>query len=56
MALYSVSEIKIVQDHEAILEAIRKQNGTEAKALLKKHLSRYKIDAAAIRERFPEYF
>ena len=56
MALYSVSEIKIVQDHEAILEAIRQQSGTEAKALLKKHLNRYKIDAEAIHKRFPEFF
>ena len=56
MALYSVSEIKIVQDHEAILEAIREQNGEMAGSLLKKHLNRYRIDAGAIKERFPEFF
>ena len=56
MALYSVSEIKIVQDHEAILEAIREQNDEKAEALLQKHLSRYQIDADAIKERFPEFF
>ena len=56
MALYSVPELKIVQDHEVILEAIREQNGRKAKALLEKHLERYRIDAAAIKERFPDYF
>ena len=56
MALYSVSEIKIVQDHEAILKAIREQNGEMAGSLLKKHLNRYRIDAGAIKERFPEFF
>ncbi len=56
MALYSVPELKIVQDHEAILEAVREQNGRKAKALLEKHLERYRIDAAAIKERFPDYF
>jgi DNA-binding GntR family transcriptional regulator len=56
MALYSVSEIKIVHDHEAILEAIREQNGEKAGSLLQKHLSRYKIDADAIKERFPDFF
>ena len=56
MALYSVPELKIVQDHEGLLEAIREQNARKAKSLLEKHLDRYKVDAEAIKERFPEYF
>ena len=56
MALESVKELKIVQDHEQILEALRTRDAGQAEALMQKHLSRYKFDATAIREKFPQYF
>ncbi len=56
MALYSVPDIKIVQDHEALLSAIRAKNGEEAGRILKKHLTRYQVDAAEIKKKFPRYF
>jgi len=56
MALESVKELKIVQDHEQILEALRTRDAGQAEALMQKHLSRYKFDVAAIRKKFPQYF
>ena len=56
MALESVKELKIVQDHEQILEAIRQRDAKRADSLMKIHLTRYKFDKAAIREKFPQYF
>ncbi len=56
MALESVQELEIVQDHEQMLKAIRRRDPEQAVALMKRHLSRYKFDAATIREKFPQYF
>lgn len=56
MALESVKELKIVQDHEKILRAVKAGDGALADVLIREHLSRYKFDAAEIRERFPQYF
>ena len=56
MALSSVKEIKIVEDHAQLLQALRDQDGARARALMEKHLNRYKFDEAAIRETYPQYF
>lgn len=56
MALESVKELKIVQDHEEMLKAISRRDPEQADALMQLHLSRYKFDAAIIREKFPQYF
>lgn len=56
MALDSVKDIKIVADHAAILEAVRAIRPEQAKELMEIHLARYKVDAKAIREKYPEYF
>lgn len=56
MALISVKNNKIVSDHEAILEAIKSKDPRLACSLAEKHLLRYKIDADAIRETYPQYF
>lgn len=56
MALESVKELKIVQDHEQILKAISDRNPERAEELTQLHLSRYRFDAAVIREKFPQYF
>ncbi len=55
MALSSVKDIKIVNDHEAIALAVSKRDAGAARALMENHLNRYKVDAAAIRKRFPDY-
>jgi DNA-binding GntR family transcriptional regulator len=56
LSLTTVNEARIVSDHEAIFAAVRAGNGAEAAALTQKHLSRYKYDEKAIRERYAAYF
>ena len=56
MALRAVKDLKIVQDHKAILEALKNRNGQEARQLMEKHLDRYKIDEAAIRSAYCEAY
>lgn len=56
MALSEVRNQKIVQDHEAIIEAIARKDPLAARGLMELHLGRYKIDAAAIREKYPQFF
>lgn len=56
MSLHSVKKIEIVDDHKAILEAIKKRDRKEALELLEKHLSRLEVDKDAIKERYPQYF
>lgn len=56
MALDSIKDIKIVEDHSRILEAIRSRDAEQAKQLMQVHLSRYKYDAKEILKDYPEYF
>ncbi|EET62809.1 transcriptional regulator, GntR family [Marvinbryantia formatexigens DSM 14469] len=56
MALSAVKELKIVQDHQAIVEAVRRHDAAEAGALMETHLSRYRIDEEAIRRKYDAKF
>ena len=56
MALHSVKNWKIVQDHEDIVTAISKRDAKMAREVMEKHLCRYDFDFAAIREKYPQYF
>ena len=56
MALSSVKDLKIVEDHAQIVEALMARDAVKAKAVMEKHLNRYKFDEEAIRETYPEYF
>lgn len=57
MALSAVKELKIVQDHQAIVAAIRQHDAEKAGGLMEIHLSRYKIDEEAIRRKYDaKYF
>lgn len=56
LALTSVKEPKIVNDHFEIYEAICRCNGDDAEALMQKHLSRFRIDEELIKEKYPAYF
>lgn len=56
IALSTVKDLKIVQDHEDITNAITRRAPAAARELMELHLSRYKIDARAIRETYPQYF
>ncbi|HWQ78635.1 MAG TPA: GntR family transcriptional regulator [Anaerovoracaceae bacterium] len=56
LSLTTVKDIKIVQDHRAILEAIKTKDKEVAKATIEKHLSRYKLDEEVIRSNYPHFF
>lgn len=56
MSLSVVKDLKIVSDHRAILEAIKKQDEEGTGRLIEAHLSRYKIDEEALRNEYPQYF
>ena len=56
MALSSVKDIKIVQDHAQITDAIALADASQARRLMEKHLARYKFDATAVRQQYPQYF
>ncbi len=56
LSLVTVKDNKNVNDHRLILEAIKNKNVEEAKALTKKHLSRYDIDKEEIKKAYPQYY
>lgn len=56
MALSSVKDIKIVQDHAQLVDAIALGDAPRARQLMEVHLSRYKFDAEAVRAQYPQYF
>lgn len=56
VALSSVKNDRIVQDHEDLMRAIAAHDAEKARTLMETHLNRYKIDAKAIRVQHPEYF
>jgi DNA-binding GntR family transcriptional regulator len=56
MALSSVKNGKIVQDHEDLVDAIAQNDPDRAQRLMEQHLERYHIDSTHLREQYPEYF
>lgn len=56
IALSTVKNQKIVEDHEALMNAIAQQDAPRARTLMAEHLDRYEIDTAAIRVNYPQYF
>ncbi len=56
MSLSAVKESKVLQDHTAIVAAVKARDPAAAKAAMEKHLTRYRIDETAIREKYPGYF
>ena len=56
LSMETVKDMKIVNDHKEMLDAIKAKDKARAVELVDKHLSRYTIDEHKIREQFPEYF
>lgn len=56
LSLTVVKENRIVNDHEAILRAVRAGDRAEAAEQVTRHLSRYKVDEKVIREKYAAYF
>jgi len=56
LSVETVKDLKIVKDHREMLEAIKAGDKEVADALVEKHLNRYRLDEAQMREEHPEYF
>lgn len=56
LTLYTVKDIKIVADHRAILDAIKLHDKENARALIIKHLLRYRLDKDEVETMYPQYF
>ncbi len=56
LALNSVKNPKIIEDHEAIIDAIEQRDVAKAHEQMDRHLNRYRIDEQAIRAAYPRYF
>ncbi|MCD7813971.1 MAG: GntR family transcriptional regulator [Lachnospiraceae bacterium] len=57
MALHSVKDLKIINDHKQICAAVNRRDEVLAKELMEEHLARYIVDEKEIREKYPaEYF
>lgn len=56
MSLSAVKDLKTINDHREIVEAIKARDGELAKRLMNTHLSRYKIDEESLRKEYPGYF
>lgn len=56
LSMYSVKDIKIVEEHEKLLKAIVASDKELADELIMQHLSRYKLEQKEIMEKYPEYF
>lgn len=55
--LHTNSEVReLLDDHKAILDAIKQKDKSRAVSLMTMHLSRYKVDEGIVRQLSPEYF
>ena len=55
LALNVVKDIKIIEDHQQICEAVVVRDAERAKAIMAQHLGRVKVDEEAIRAAYPQY-
>lgn len=55
LALNVVKDIKIIEDHQQICEAIAMRDAAKAKEIMRMHLGRVRVDEEAIRSVYPQY-
>lgn len=56
ISVKSIKDIKIVDDHEQILNAIKERDVEKGIEMTIKHLSRYKVQEEELQEKYPAYF
>ncbi len=56
LSLFAVREIKIVEDHQRLLDAVQAGDKEQVSALIVKHLTRYKLDRDDIYSKYHQYF
>ncbi len=52
LSLTTVKDIRIVEDHRGIVDAVKSRDKEKAKEMMTIHLSRYKTDQTSIKEKF----
>ena len=55
LALGVVKDQKIIEDHNAVCEAIAVRDAEKAKEIMAKHLKRVNVDEESIRQAYPQY-
>lgn len=55
LSLTTVKELKIVEDHQAIYEAVALHDKERARKVMTTHLTRYKTDKAQIRAKYKDF-
>ena len=56
LSMLTVKDKKIVGDHRIMLEAIKEKDKEKARAIVEKHLDRYRLDQEQLIKTFPQYF
>jgi len=56
LTLETGASVRIVEDHKAILKAIKEKDSESAKQILTSHLNHRYVDEKAIRKAHPDYF
>lgn len=56
LSLHTVSHSELISDHRALVFALLSHDEQLAQSIVEQHLSRYKLDEAAIRRQYPSYF
>jgi len=56
LSLVTIKDIKIVNDHREITDAIRRKDKKGAEGMITKHLSRYKVDDEQLRAKYSLYY
>lgn len=55
LSLHSVKDLKIVSDHRAIFDAIKKKDPAAARAAFQKHMARFELDWNIITQEYKQY-
>ncbi len=56
LAMLTVKDKKIVDDHKVMLKAIRDKDKEKAKEIVEKHLNRYRVDQEELIKTYPQFF
>jgi len=56
LSLSVIKDLKIVEDHRKIYNAILERNPQKAEEIIIKHLFRFQLDEKEIHRTYPQYF
>lgn len=56
ITLHSIKDLKIVEDHAMIVQALMDRDPARARQVMERHLNRYTFDEQAVRQSHPQYF